>query len=205
MTEIQAILLGHPWAGLLVVVLMAFLEYIVPPVPGDSTMLLACFLGATGACPFGGAVAACFAGSVAGAAAAYAIGARLGRSYFFLRSEWAQGELQRLERGYRRYGARLLAVNRFLPGIRAVFLYGAGVGRLGWRPVMIYSTVSNALWVGLIAWAGRRLGSTWGQVSAMFSRYVLAIAVLTAAYAIASILRMRRARREARGSPSSSP
>ncbi len=204
MSEVQAILVGHPWAGLLLVFTMALLEYVIPPVPGDSTMLLACFLGATGTLPFGAAVAACFLGSVAGAAAAYAIGARLGRSYFFLRGAWAERELQRLERGYRKYGARLLVVNRFLPGIRAVFLYGAGVGGLGWRPVMIYSTVSNALWVGLIAWGGRRLGSTWSQVEAVFRRYVLAIAVLAIGYAVASILRGRRGRRAAEDSPSSS-
>ena len=206
MTEVQAVLLGHPLAGLLLVVLMACLEYVVPPVPGDSTMLFACFLGAAaGPLSFALAVAACFTGSVVGAAAAYAIGARLGRSYFFLRSAWARGELERLERGYRRYGARLLVVNRFLPGVRAVFLYGAGIGRLGWRPVMVYSTLSNGLWVGLIAWGGRSLGSTWGEVDAVFRRYVWAIAIALTLYAAVSIVRARRRRRAAGRPPSPSP
>ena len=203
MHAIQSVLLAHPLAGLLLVALMAFLEYIVPPVPGDSTMLFACFLAATGTLPWSGVLAACFGGSVAGAAAAYAIGARLGHAYFFLRSAWARHELQRLEHGFGRHGTRLLAVNRLLPGIRAVFLYAAGIGRLGWRPVMVYSTLSNAIWIGLIAWGGRSLGATWEQVSVLFGRYVWGVGIATTLYVIATVARARR-RARAGGSPPAS-
>lgn len=199
MSEVQRILLTHPASGLLLVALMAFLEYIVPPVPGDSTMLFACFLAATGTLPWAPVILACLFGSVAGAAGAYAIGARLGRSYFFLRSNWAGHELARLERGFRRYGPRLLLVNRFLPGVRAVFLYAAGIGRLGWRAVLVDATISNVLWVALIAWASRSLGSSWDEVSVVFRRYVWSIAVLTTLYVVVTIIRARRRRRAAAG------
>jgi membrane protein DedA with SNARE-associated domain len=191
---IEETLRASPWAGLLIVMVMAWLEYIFPPVPGDSTMLFACFLAGAGALPLGAAALACLAGSVAGACSAYAIGARLGHSYFFLRSAWARAELGRLERGFARYGAPLLVVNRFLPGVRGVFLYGAGIGRLGWRRVLIYSTVSNALWVGLIAWAGTGLGASWDEVRVVFRRYVWAIAIAMTLYAIVAIVRARRGR-----------
>ena len=199
MTEaIQNALLAAPWAGLLLVVLLAWLEYVFPPVPGDSTMLFACFLAATGSLPLPAVLAVCLLGSVLGAATAYAVGARLGRAYFFLRSEWAQAELRRLERAFERYGPRLLAVNRFLPGLRGVFLYGAGIGRLGWRPVMLYSTISNILWVLLIAWAGTSLGESWDDVWRAFRRYVWIIGGGTAAYIVVSIVRARRRRRAVR-------
>ncbi|MFQ5877180.1 MAG: DedA family protein [Acidobacteriota bacterium] len=205
MTEaIQNALQVSPWAGLLLVVVMAWLEYVFPPVPGDTTMLFACFFAGTGAVPLPAAAAACLVGSVAGAATAYGIGARIGASYFFLRSEWARSELGRLERGFARYGARLLAVNRFLPGVRGLFLYGAGMGRLGWRPVLIYSTLSNVLWVGLVVWAGTALGSSWTEVRVVFRRYVWAIGIGLAIYLIVTVLRARW-RRAARRSLSSSP
>jgi len=197
MSEVQRILLSHPVAGLILVAFLAFLEYIVPPVPGDSTMLFACFLAATGTLRFAPVILACLAGSIAGAACAYAIGARLGRSYFFLRSKWAGQELARLERGFRRFGPRLLLINRFLPGVRAVFLYAAGMGRLGWRAVLIDSTISNILWVALIAWAGRSLGSSWDEVSVVFRRYVWSIALLTTLYVIVTVVRARRRSRMA--------
>jgi membrane protein DedA with SNARE-associated domain len=191
---IQEALRASPWTGLLIVVVMAWLEYVFPPVPGDSTMLFACFLAGAGSLPLGAAALACLAGSVAGACTAYAIGARLGHSYFFLRSAWARTELGRLERGFARYGAPLLVVNRFLPGVRGVFLYGAGIGRLGWRRVLIYSSISNALWVGLIAWAGTGLGSSWDEVSVLFRKYVWAVAIATTLYVVITIVRGRRRR-----------
>ena len=201
---IQGTLLAHPWAGLLLVVLMAWLEYVFPPVPGDSTMLFACFLAGTGALRLDAALAACLAGSVAGATTAYALGRRLGRSYFFLRSEWARAELARLESAFARHGARLLAVNRFIPGVRGFFLYAAGIGRLGWRPVLIYSTLSNFAWVALIAWGGTSLGASWEEVRVVFRRYVWGVGLVLGAYVLLSIVRLRR-RRRAAGAPPLSP
>jgi membrane protein DedA with SNARE-associated domain len=190
----QALIL-HPWAGLALVALLAWLEYVFPPAPGDSVMLLACFLAGAGVLPRAATFATCLVGSVAGALTAYALGARLGRSYFFLRSAWARHELDRLERGLARYGARLLLVNRFFPGIRGVFLYGAGIGRLPMREVLAYSTLSNLLWVMLLTWAGTSLGSSWEDVRVVFRRYVWTIGVVLAVYVVVTIVRARRRRR----------
>ena len=190
----QALVL-HPWAGLALVALLAWLEYVFPPAPGDSVMLLACFLAGTGALPRIATLATCLAGSIAGALTAYALGARLGRSYFFLRSAWARHELDRLERGLTRFGARLLVINRFLPGIRGVFLYGAGIGRVPLREVAVYSSISNLLWVMLVAWAGTSLGTSWEDVQGVFRRYVWAIGAALAVYVVVSVVRARRRRR----------
>ena len=155
-------------------------------------MLLACFLAGAGSLPAVGTYAACLLGSVAGALTAYALGARLGRSYFFLRSEWAAGELQRFERGLARFGPRLLLVNRFLPGVRGVFLYGAGIGKLPFRPVLVYSSVGNLLWVALIAWAGTSLGDSWEEVQGIFRRYVWGIGIALGIYVTVGFVRARR-------------
>ncbi|MEE9292468.1 MAG: DedA family protein [Acidobacteriota bacterium] len=191
---IQNTVQAYPWAGLGLVLLLAWLEYVFPPVPGDSTMLFACFLAGTGALPLPAVVSVCLLGSVAGALSAYTFGARLGRSYFFLRSEWARHELERVETGFRKYGARLLLMNRFLPGVRGLFLYAAGIGRLGWRPVLVYSTLSNLCWVGLIAWAGTALGTSWAEVQIHFRRYVWGIAIGMTIYVVVTIVRVRRRR-----------
>jgi len=203
---IQSTLQVHPWAGLLLVALMAWLEYVFPPVPGDTTMLFACFLAGTGVLPLPAVIAACLGGSIAGAMTAWSLGARLGRSYFFLRSSWALAELTRLERAFDRFGARLLLVNRFIPGLRGVFLYGAGIARLRWSAVLVHSSISNLLWVALIAWGGASLGSSWEEVRQVFRRYAIVIGVGLTIYLAASILRGRRRRRaEAAGvSPASS-
>jgi len=203
MTEaIQGAIAAHALPGLLLVAVLAWLEYVFPPAPGDSTMLFAFFLAGRGALPLPAVVAVALAGSVLGAMTAYAIGARAGRGYFLLRSEWARGELLRIEGWFARAGAWLLLLNRFLPGVRGFFLYAAGISRLGARRTLIYSTAGNVLWVALIAWGGTSLGSTWDEVRVVFRRYVWGIAIVLAIYAVLTIVRSRR-RRSAPVMPSS--
>src|SRR5207247_8717390 len=92
---IQNAIAAHASSGLLLVVLMAWLEYVFPPVPGDSTMLFACFLAGTGALRIDAAIAACLASSVAGWTTAYAMSQRLGPCYVFLRAEVARARAAR--------------------------------------------------------------------------------------------------------------
>ncbi|OLE65544.1 MAG: hypothetical protein DMF52_05155 [Acidobacteria bacterium] len=192
---IQSAMAAHAWAALLLVFLLAWLEYVFPPVPGDSTMLFGFFLAGAGALPLAAVTAAAMSGSVLGALTAYSVGARLGRSYFFLRSAWARDELARVEGWFGRFGPRLLTINRFIPGVRGFFLYAAGIGRVSPRPVLLYSTASNALWVGLLAWGGTSLGTTWDDVRVVFRRYVWGIAIVVGVYAAVTIVRARRRRR----------
>jgi len=189
---IQNAIAAHASSGLLLVVLLAWLEYVFPPSPSDSTMLFAFFLAGRGTMTLPAVAAAALAGSVLGAMTAYAIGARLGRSYFFLRSAWAREELARIERWYGRHGAWLLMVNRFIPGVRGFFLYAAGITRLGARAVLVHSTVSNVMWIALLAWAGTSLGTTWDEVRVVFRRYVWGIALFLAAYVVVAVVRARR-------------
>ena len=192
---IQHAMAAHAWEALILVFLLAWLEYVFPPVPGDSTMLFGFFLAGTGALSFAAIFLAALSGSVLGALTAFRFGARLGRTYFFLKSAWAREELDRVERWFGRFGPRLLAANRFIPGVRGFFLYAAGMGRMEARGVAIYSSLSNVLWVTVLAWGGTGLGSTWEDVRVVFRRYVWGIAIFLGLYLGLSIARARRRRR----------
>jgi len=192
---IQHAMAAHAWEALVIVFLLAWLEYVFPPVPGDSTMLFGFFLAGSGALSFPAVFLVALSGSVLGALTAYRLGTRLGRTYFFLKSAWAREELDKVERWFGRFGPRLLAVNRFIPGVRGFFLYAAGIGRMEARGVVIYSSLSNVLWVAVLAWGGTGLGSSWEEVRVVFRRYVWGIAVFLAVYLGLSIARSRRRRR----------
>jgi membrane protein DedA with SNARE-associated domain len=199
---IQHAMAAHVWEALLLVFLLGWLEYVFPPVPGDSTLLFGFFLAGAGALRLPAVFAAALLGSILGALTAYRFGRRLGRSYFFLRSAWAKGELDKVERWFGRFGPRLLAVNRFIPGLRGFFLYAAGIGGMELRSVLIYSSLSNVLWVALLAWGGTSLGSTWDEVRVVFRRYVWGIGVFLGIYVVWTIARARRRRRAALSSSS---
>jgi membrane protein DedA with SNARE-associated domain len=200
---IQSAMAAHVWAGLLLVFVMAWLEYVFPPVPGDSTILFGFFLAAASGRTLLPVAAAAIGGSVLGSLTACALGRRLGGSYFFLRSAWAKEELARLERWFSRLGPGLLIVNRFIPGLRGLFLYAAGIGRVGVVPVAVYSTISNVLWVALLGFCATRVGTSWEEVRVVFRRYVWGIAFFLGIYLVVSFVRARRRRRRMEVRPSS--
>jgi membrane protein DedA with SNARE-associated domain len=55
----------------------------------------------------------------------------------------SEKQLDIIAAGVSRYGARILVVNRFLPGIRAFFLFLAGMRRLPLGQSLLYGTLSN--------------------------------------------------------------
>jgi membrane protein DedA with SNARE-associated domain len=182
--------LGRPAAGLAAIAVAAALEYLFPPVPGDTVILLGFFLAGRGHLPWAGVVAAALLGGLVGVEAAYRIGSRLGRSYFFLRrSRIAAAKLPRLERYLARYGGRLLLVNRFLPVLRGLFLYAAGTARLPWASTFLCANASNLAWVLLLAWVGHRFGASWERLEGVFKAYSSILGVLFLSYLVLTIWR----------------
>jgi len=189
---VRFLLLDQPAVGLTLVGLAAVMEYLLPPFPGDTLMLLGFFLAGRGELPFAGVLAAALVGSLIGAEAAYRIGARLGRSYFFLRrSRFTATALPTLERYLARFGTGLLLVNRFLPVLRGFFLYAAGMGRMSRRNTFLCAGASNLAWILLIAWVGHRFGTSWDRLQEIFRAYTGVIGLILLAYVAFTLVRYR--------------
>src|SRR3989441_10450182 len=88
---IQSAMAAHAWAALLLVFLLAWLEYVFPPVPGDSTMLFGFFLAGAGALPLPAGVGAPPSGGGVGAPTAPTLGAGVGGAPFFLVAALGRG------------------------------------------------------------------------------------------------------------------
>jgi membrane-associated protein len=185
------------WLAFCVLFAAGLFEYLFPPVPGDTTMLFGFFLVGRGDLPLWLAFGAAFAGSTAGALLAYRIGYRLGGRYFFLRSSARTGSMRaRLDGWFNRYGARVVVVNRFLPGVRAFFLFLAGMRRLPLGQVLLYSTLSNLGLLLMFAFVGTRLGSVWENVERGFKAAFLGLGVLFLAGLLTWLVLFVRQRRE---------
>ena len=150
----------------------AALEYIIPPYWGDMFVLLGFFVAGQGLAPPWLIFAAAFVGSAAGAMVAYALGKRFGlrlaQKLTFRRRPRSRDRLKRL---LERFGEKLLLVNRFVPIIRGMLLYGAGALELRPGRTLIYSSVSNAGWLGILMALGLYTAGTWEEIVATFTRY----------------------------------
>lgn len=170
-------------------------------IPGtEPTMLFAGFDVFRGDLTLPGIIIAGVIGDVAGASIAYAIG-------YFGRRELLEshgsklhvsaGGLDRAHRWFDRYGSPVIFVSRFLPLIRAVFPYAAGVARMPFLRFVTMATLGSIVWIGALGLLGREVGHQW-QAWRHHLEYVDYVgAVILVAAVIYLIVRWRRARSEA--------
>ncbi len=148
----------------LVLALSAMLEYVVPPLPGDTIALFGVSLATTAGWSPWLIYLALNAGAIAGGQSAYYAGRFFGprhRRPAFLRGARADAELERVSELFRKHGAIALAANRFVPAFRSVFFVGAGIAGLPAIAVLLWGTLSALLWNALLVGLGYALGATF--------------------------------------------
>lgn len=186
--------------ALVVLGIAAMLEYVVPPFPGDSIMLLGGVYAVRGQHPWPWVFAAVTAGSVAGAAINYALGAWLARRYderpearhvFGL----TPGRLAGMQARMRRHGAWLVLVNRFLPGIRGLLFVAAGAAKLPRGRVLGLGAVSAMAHSGLVLAVGMMVGGNLEELERWFARYQRLVVALIGVAALAFLVRHLARRR----------
>ena len=160
--------------GLLLIGSCALIEYVFPPFPGDLVVVFGAFLVARRGWSGPGVWGAVLAGSAIGCMLAYGVGRLLHRT----EGRWAAGRLARvrpridsLVERFGRHGALYIAINRFLPSLRALFFVAAGMARLSPWKVLFFGLVSAAAWNALLFALGATVGRQWSQVEEFFVRY----------------------------------
>ncbi len=187
--------------------LCAYVENIFPPIPGDTITAFGAFMVGIGKLDFLWVYLSTTVGSLLGFLTLFKLGEILGRRFFiekdypFLRAR----DLLRAERWFAKYGYFLVAMNRFLPGVRSAVSLAGGVARLKPVWVVLLALLSCALWNLIWILAGLYLGSHWQEVEAGLSlllmKYNLLVLILFALLALLIIFkRVTRARKgEGRG------
>ena len=182
----------HYWAYALVLAAAA-IEYIFPPVPGDTVALFAVALAVRAQLSWVLVYLAMTLGALLGGLAAWGFGLWLAnqeeRWPSFLRTPGATRALDALRRGYEQHGAMYLVVNRFLPALRAFFFVGAGMSRMNVGPVIVFGGISAALWNALLMGIGYAVGNNWDMLRDLAERYAVATLILVVIAVIGLIAR----------------
>ena len=170
------------WLGLLVLGLSAAIEYVFPPFPGDTITLLGAALAARGHFSVWGALAVLTAGSAAGAAADFGLGVLVRKGRARRREEGKKAgavgaQLDKIVARFQKHGEAYIAVNRFLPGVRALFFYAAALAGMRFWRVMLFAVLSALAWNLLILGAGILLGLNFDRLLELFKTYSLVVYV----------------------------
>jgi membrane-associated protein len=187
-----------PWIYL-ILFLIVFCEtglVVTPFLPGDSLMFT---VGALAARPDGlnlwVVLVLLLVAAIAGDSVNYWIGAyagdRLTRRFPRL---IRQEHLDRTHAFYERYGGKTIIIARFVPIVRTLAPFVAGVGKMTYARFMSYNVIGALLWVGLLIPAGYWFGNL-AIVRQHFGKVILLIIFLSIVPAVVEFYReWRRAR-----------
>ncbi len=161
----------------LVVATISYLEYILPPVPGDVVVVFAGYMAGLGLLDAGLVVLLSTASGAAGFMTLYWLGRRLGaavperRRIRFL----SAARIDRVRRWMQRWGYALVVANRFFSGARSVVALVAGMGSMPRGMTLSLAAVGALAWAALLTAAGFVVGGQWELVSVYLGRYGLAV------------------------------
>lgn len=183
-----------PPAGIYAVLLaVAYGENLVPPIWGDTVIVLCGSLVGLGVLSFVPTVALAALGGAAGFMTVFWVGGRLGEAIHDPdRLRWIpRAPLARAEVWLERWGLGVVAANRFLAGGRAVIGLLAGASDLRWAPAAAWSAVSALAWSALLVWGGSVLGHEWERLLGWLAAYGRVVTALLAVALVAFVVGRR--------------
>ncbi len=184
------------WAYLVLLV-VAYGENVVPPIPGDLVVVFGGYLVGIGRLDFALVVGLATLGGAVGFMTMYAFGARLGHVVMDpKRLRWLPKEKMFKVRAWlKRWGYGVVAANRFLSGARSVIALTVGMAHMnGWKTTA-FATLSAAAWTALITYAGYAVGENWPVVQVYLRRYGLFVLAALGLFAVVQLVRFYRRRR----------
>lgn len=155
------------------VFVVAYLENVVPPIPGDMIVVFGGYLVGLGRVE---SVPVVFLATVAGALgfmSMYAVGRYVGEPVLDpQRMRWIPKKTAwRVRAWLKRWGYGVVAANRFLSGARSVIALMVGAAQMRPGQTALWATVSAAVWTGLLVYLGAVVGDNWAVIGEWLKRY----------------------------------
>ncbi len=185
------------WGGYAVLLAIVFTEtglLVGLFLPGDSLLITAGLVAATGALDIWWLNVGLAVAAIAGDSVGYAIGRRAGPRLFTRpRSRlFNPRHLERTRAFYARHGPKTIVIARFVPIIRTFAPVVAGVGQMEYRRFVLYNVAGGVGWVTSMTWAGYLLGQAMPNIGERIHIVVMIVIVLSVVPIVVELIRERR-------------
>lgn len=176
---------------------VAWLENVVPPIPGDMVVVFGGYMAGLGLL---NAPLVVFLGSLGGTIgfmSMYYIGHRVGTGLLDpARFRWLpKKRIFRVKEHLQQRGFVLVAANRFLSGLRSVISLTVGMSHMNPSLTWLWSGVSSVLWCTLLTVAGVVVGENWEVVSSWLQAWGSVVLGLIVIVVIVQVFRAWSARK----------
>ncbi len=130
--------------------------------------------------------------SVTGNGLNYFIGKWIGPKVFHSGKSWVFNKkyIEKAHLFYERYGGKAIVIARFIPIIRTIVPFIAGVGYMTYRQFFIFNLVGALLWIGILVYGSYLFGNI-PFVKQHFSLVILAIIIISLLPPLIEMIRHR--------------
>jgi membrane protein DedA with SNARE-associated domain len=173
---------------------LQFLGILGFPIPDDSTLVFFGYLVHKQQVGFAAAWLAACLGSLCGITVSYWVGRTLG--YYLLERHGARfgithAKIARVHAWFGRVGKWGLTLGYFIPGVRHLNGFAAGLSELEFPVFALFAYPGGAIWTFTFIWLGNLMGESWSRIPSEVKHIVL-IAVAAAVAAVAGYFLFRR-------------
>lgn len=189
--------------GLLVIALIVYAESGMMVgffLPGDTLLLSAGVLAASGQFPIELAVAVIAMAAVLGDNTGYIIGKTMGKRLFRKKDGiiFRQEYVQKAEKFYEKHGAKTLLIAHYVPIVRSFAPLVAGVGHMSRSKFFIYDLIGATSWAVIITLLGYWFGSRIPDIDKYIMPVILTVMLISFGPMVWHIVRDPKIRRSLR-------
>lgn len=173
------------------------------PLPEDVALITGGYLAYKGQASLGVMVAIAFGGILAGDSLIFWLGrwGRRAERFRLLQRHLTAERLAKVEAQFARRGPIMVAVARFLPGIRAATYFVAGGARMHYGRFLLYDGIAALLSAPIFVFLGYRFGAQIGRVVGWAEQFHTWFFVALAVAALVLLARWLVVRRKAPAAP----
>ncbi|MBF0597619.1 DedA family protein [Faecalibacter rhinopitheci] len=106
-----------------------------------------------------------------------------------------QEHIDKTHQFYEKYGSKTIVIARFVPIVRTLAPFVAGIGRMSYKTFLTYNVIGAILWVVGITLAGYFLGNV-PFIKENFSKVILAITIISVLPIIFEFLKEKFSKKE---------
>ncbi|CEG12368.1 Uncharacterized membrane protein YngC [groundwater metagenome] len=149
-----------------IIILMA-MESTTFPIPSEAVMPFAGFLVYDGKLNMLAAILAGAIGSVIGAVFSYYVGKFFGRIFILKYGRYvfiSEKHLNVTENFFQKHGEKTVFIARFIPVVRHLISFPAGIARMDIKKFSLYTFVGSFIWCGILVYLGYILNQNWSMI-----------------------------------------
>lgn len=153
------------------------------PVPDETLLITVGGLSAHGHFSYLYLLVVSFLGSVTGMMISYVLGRKIGVSLLHRFGKFIHltpARQERTERWFQKYGGLSIVFGYFIPGVRHVTCYFAGMTKLTLGKYISYACLGAFIWVFTFVTIGRYVGSKWELIRFFLRRNLIHTIILAA-------------------------